>query len=256
MADDDLIYSRELLRRCRHTYPQFVHFIDVAEMSAPAMEALAGKWRGESIVPALPLQRRPLSLHVRCAIFAVLATFRGVELTEGLARELEADALFPAATIARAELELVGLTARARQLLPQAAAEPLDPMRLHRATFRLLFGSRQLAGPGLARNFPTSELINAGKQQLGDHFGEDYGLLSEIAHPNSLVLWFADPAAGDLVSFERRGISEANMEILLKVCGQGIRLIGHNCQWLIEWSAANDVELPFIPADPDTPAAS
>lgn len=180
---EDLVYPRRLFHRCRRDHPELNHFMDEAEMSTGAMDALADMWRRNTIDDKLPLAGRPLSLHVRCAMFATLATLRSVDLTEGLARELESDALFPAASIARSSLELVGLTASARQRIPEAAAEPTDVRHLHVVTFRYLLGSRQLSNVGLPTHFSIPDLVGAAKEQLGDHFGEDYGLLSDVSHP-------------------------------------------------------------------------
>jgi hypothetical protein len=54
-----------------------------------------------------------------------------VSLAEGPAREIESAALFPAGAVARAPLELVGLTSRARKTIPAAAAKPADAQPLH-----------------------------------------------------------------------------------------------------------------------------
>jgi hypothetical protein len=247
---EPLIYPRDFLSKTRVRLPQYSDFIDEAEIAASVAEAMAGRWRDELIVPVLPLAGKPLSLRIRCAVFSVLVSQRGTSLPEGLARELEADAFFPAAAVARSLMELLGLTALARQRIPEARVEPLDVERLHKETFRFLFGSRQFQHLGAPTNFLIPDLLEAAQEQLGSHFGGDYGMLAEIAHPNSVVLWAMQPGES-APRFEIQGINDANAELLLKVCGQGLRAILHNCTWPVDWSTENDVALPFVEAKGD-----
>src|SRR5690349_13988530 len=114
MSGDDLIYPRQLLSSSRVRFPKFVDLIDEAEMNVPAMESLADHWHDETRTE-IPFDGTPPSAAALCRLFSVVAVYRGVELAEGLARELEADALYPAGSIARSLLELVGLTSLARR---------------------------------------------------------------------------------------------------------------------------------------------
>ena len=89
----------------------------------------------------------------------------------------------------------------------------------------------------MPRHFRISELIEAAKDQLGEHLGDDYALLSEMTHPNSLVVMSTNAETMEIAA-SGSGISHANAELLLKICAQGIRAIGHNAQWLLDWSAS------------------
>jgi hypothetical protein len=208
--------------------------IDEAERAVPSMRA-ASKYRLEKGVnPLLPIQPAGQTLVLRCAVFAVAITERGVQLSEGIAREVEADALFPAAAIARSQLELIGLSSLVRQRVEELAS---DVDALAEFTLRMLFASRSLPG---AAHFAISDLVNAAKRQLGEHFGDDYGLLSELAHPNAMIIWAAHHIAD---SVSPPTIDEDRAMLLVKVAGQGLTALGNNAGLTLSWARAHDVFL-------------
>jgi hypothetical protein len=106
-------------------------------------------------------------------------------------------------------------------------------------TARLLFSGRSL--PNQARHFATPDLIAAAKGELGDHFGHDYALLSDLAHPNALLVWGSDRL--ERAGSEARSVTEAQAELLAKVAGQGLRAVGHNALNLLDWALEHDTFL-------------
>lgn len=238
---DGVIYPRRFLPRLRALHPGFIDLIVEAEMSVAAVEALASTWRSTYLNPLLPLTARKFSAGELCSMFSVLAAQRSVALADGLARELEGNALFPAAAIARAHLEVVGLTSLAKEevtsVLPNEVGDVLLELLLGPALMKK--SEKRHRSPEQLR----AGVMRAAKRQLGQHFGGDYGFLSEIVHPHGLVLFGADHDLGTL-TFEPGGISSGAAELLIKVCGQGTRWVGHNCQWLLDWSHPAYGEVP------------
>lgn len=110
VADAEFISLPNLLPQARERFPTYKTFMDEADRSVAVAQRKIIDWRNEFIDPVLPIEGKPLSLQIRCAIFAALVTQRAVSLAEGLAREIEALALFPAGAVGRAQVELVGLT--------------------------------------------------------------------------------------------------------------------------------------------------
>lgn len=239
-SSGEAIGYRELLGVSRSRYPALREAIDEAENVVPAGQVLADAWIRDHIRPGLPIRPTGQRLVMRVALFATLATQRGVQLSESLVRELAANSLFGCSAIARAQLELVGLTALAREELESLTG---DAATLEQATARLLFAARSL--PTGERNYVISDLIDAAKRQLGEHFGADYGYLSDLSHPNAIAVFgshlIIDPNLGALQ------VSEERAELLVKVAGQGLHAILHNTLRLVEWAMAHDTLLVPTP---------
>lgn len=237
MNSEDTIYPRVLFRRCRAAYPEHSAYMDQAELDIVGVEATAQDWRRQYLDPIGPQLGRPSSLHTRCAMFSVVVAFRSVDLTEGLSRELEADAIFSCGSLARSQLELLGLSALAAQKLPEMFS---DAVELDDFTMRLLFASRRFSDLGFPKHFTTNELIKAGAERAGAILHDDYSLVTEVAHPNNLLGWLFD-ADSDAIRFERRPIDSAFAELLLKICAHGLRMIARNTILLIDWAEENNL---------------
>jgi hypothetical protein len=233
---DPTIHAEALFEITRRRYPLLEELVNEAEMVVPALRALARQWWRQHVEPLLPVQPTGQTLLLRVGLFAVLATERAVQLAEAIAREVEADSLFGSAAVARSQLETIGLTIYAYEELQRIVSDPgaLEPL-----TARLLLSSRSL--PTQDRHFATRDLIAAAKNQLGDHFGNDYGLLSDLVHPNALLVWGSERL--ERASSEARSVTEAEAELLVKVAGQGLRAVGHNALNLLDWALEHDTFL-------------
>src|SRR4051794_28141449 len=115
-------------------------------------------------------------LSGRIKLLAVLMAERGFSLAEGLAAEIEADRLFPSATIARSLMELVGLAVIVRNRMARLTSiDAAERDALHTDTGQYLLASRSLPAVQSVQSVKT--LINAAKERYGEAFGEDYGFL-------------------------------------------------------------------------------
>jgi len=236
---DRILYPRSLFVRCRAAYPASSEHMDEAEMTLSGLEASAEGWRVGIIDPLLPITSRPTLLSDRCAILCTLIAYRTVELGEGLAREVEANALFPAGAVARSLLEMMGLSALARQRFQTFEAVG-DHSGLDDESIRLLLASRYFGDARAPRHFTTGELIDAGANQLGPELRSEYGFLSDLAHPNSLLMWAANHE-DRMLGFDRPGIAPTMAGTLLNICGPGASVVARNCLTLVEWSQEHDV---------------
>jgi hypothetical protein len=246
LTDDSLVWLREFLGPTQARYAgspidTIPELIDESQRAAAALEALARRWRQDRLETEVFAHGTPPPLRVRCSTIAVMAGLRGTELADGLARELDADALFPAAAIARSLLELVGLSCFWREHVPRLRREDTDGLDV--LTLRILLGSRTLADQGLMSNFGIPELMASAKDQMGGHVGLDYGHLCDLAHPNLLARNAID--RDGTLSFRRSGIDDAEAELLLKICGQGTRRIAHNAVWLLDWVDVPGTDMDF-----------
>jgi hypothetical protein len=157
VADADFIHLHNLLPHSRDRFPSYRTFIDEADRSVTIAQRKITDWGTEIIDPELPIERKPLSLRIRCAIFGVLVTQRAVSLAEGLAREIEAAALFPAGAVARAQVELVRADQPRSQTIPAAAAKLPDA---NRSTSRPSAISSVSAASAQALSRGTSTFVN------------------------------------------------------------------------------------------------
>jgi hypothetical protein len=239
--DEPLTYPREFLER---TQLQFLDQIstdlfDEARFAVPVAETLAGTWREAWLVGRTALEVRG-SLLGRCALFGTLACLRVVELADGLVREIDANALYPASAVGRSVLELVGLTAYAREQLP--LLRDADPKELGALCDRLVVGSRAFADVVGHRHFATGPLIEAAKRQVGESFGDWYLHCSDLTHPNILARAIFE--ADGTLSYGNFGIDVAEAELLVMIAGTGAHAVVHNCQWLIDWAGEWDLRFP------------
>lgn len=246
LTDDSLVWLRESLGPTQARYAgssieTIPELIDESQRAAAALEALARRWRQDRLETEVFTEGSPPPLRVRCSTIAVMAGLRGTELADGLARELDADALFPAAAVARSLLELVGLSCFWREHIPRLRSEDTDGLDV--LTLRILVGSRTLAEHGLMSNFTISETMAAARAQMGEHVGLDYAHLCDLAHPNLLARNIFDRDGAR--TFGRSGIDDAEGELLLKICGQGTRRIAHNALWLLDWVDVPGTDMEF-----------
>jgi hypothetical protein len=83
------------------------------------------------------------------------------------------------------------------------------------------------------------KVIRAAQAVLGSHVADDYELLSALAHPVGLVLW-----TGDAARLPAASITEAQAELLAKVIGSGLHVVGHNALAMLDLAAEWTVQLP------------
>lgn len=206
-------------------------------MAVPAMRMVARSWWREYIRPLLPVSPEGQSLVLRVAVLSAAITDQAVQLSEAIAREMEADSFLGAAAAGRSQLERIGLLAYAREHLTEATG---DTTRLEALTTRFLFASKSLdtGEPVL----PTGKLIEAAHAQLGGDFRGDYAYLSDLTHPNAPIVWSPDLVLGSQHG-DGLAVTEERAELLLKLVGAGVHAVAHNAIQLIEWAVAHDVFL-------------
>jgi hypothetical protein len=187
-------------------------------------------------------------LSGRVGLICLLVAERALSLGEGLAAEIEADRLFPAASVARSLMELVGRLVHLRaQLTVPRSADPPNLAALRQETVSFLLASRSLdlaSVPALVR-VNTPSMINAAKARFGEAFGQDYGFLSDIAHPNASAVFglSGEEEASILTVIRRPPITEYQAEVLVKVLAIGLQSINHDVLNLMEWASSNDLSL-------------
>jgi len=236
----DAVFPKIVFSRLRAEHPALSEAIDTCERNLGMAEAFPEHWRAEFLTPT-PAR---YNLKERCAVMATAWLDRASILGDGLAHELEASRLFSAAAIARSMLELVGLcVVGPPELVDLVEGSPTDVEPIHLLTIKLLLATRSIDRPSQPAVYRIDRLINAAKERFGDHFGEDYGFLSDLSHPNASGIWGARSADDDLF-FERPSVNEGQAELMLKVLHAGLHSVARDCLTLIEWSVDHDVELP------------
>ncbi|MGH3627135.1 MAG: hypothetical protein ACRDRL_06805 [Sciscionella sp.] len=117
-----------------------------------------------------------------------------------------------------------------------------DIPRLDRATRQGLFSApKDLGGdPGIGGfPMPTGRLVQAGKQIFGDHFHDDYTLLSALVHPVGLAIW-----SGDMINLPTPSVTEEQAEVFVKVIADGLHSTGHHALALLDVANQSSVVLP------------
>jgi hypothetical protein len=86
-----LVIPEDLFPRTRGRFPALLQLIDEAELAMPGMDVLADKWYRDCVAPQMPVHPSGQTLLFRLALFSVAVTRRGIQLSEAIAREVEAD---------------------------------------------------------------------------------------------------------------------------------------------------------------------
>ncbi len=232
--------------RARAAYPTLKEELDKAEWELGVAEAML-EYRFHELLPSpfrAAVEGRQLSGRV--VLMVVLAAERGMSLGEGLAAELEGGRLFPAASIARSMMELAGLLVVVRGRLSEIwETDPTNAHALHEETMRFLLASRSMPVGTSSSVVRTADMINAARERYGDAFGEDYGFLSDLVHPNASgafgLEWLDDAAT--VAVLRRPPIGEAQAEVLVKILAVGLHSVNHDALWLAEWAQDKDLAL-------------
>ncbi len=152
--------------------------------------ALTADWRSVRLPHWLPLTRNANSLEARCTAYVILASERSLAHCRAAARAIEQLDPFVAGTLCRAHLENLAHVIHLRRKIDVALGEPSrDIDALDRITREALFSSPDgIPGPNPGGySLGVGRLVDAISCDFGDHFCEDYQLLSALTHPVNLI---------------------------------------------------------------------
>jgi hypothetical protein len=245
-VSEPTVLPKVVFERARTAYPSVRGKLDDAEWQLGGADAMLDYY----FRPALP---EPFRAGVECLTFSgrvtfiyVLAFERATQLAEGLASEIENGRLFPAATIARALMEMVGLVASATDKLRHLrAADPLDVRALSRETALLLLSNGNL----VPEHYPTRKIgkLIAAAERRSPGFKETYGYLCDLTHPNALAALGAEFTEGSNLSIVRRPpITPENADLLVTAIVLGLHSISKEAATTIDWSRENEADLVVL----------
>jgi hypothetical protein len=128
-----------------------------------------------------------------------------------------------------------------RKIQVALAGRSPDVEALDRVTREALFSSPDgIPGPNPGGySVSVGRLLNAAKVVLGDHFQQDYQLLSALAHPVGLIMWSRDYDTAQPAS-----LTEELAELLLKVITDGLHVAGHDALEILDAVQRTNIGLP------------
>lgn len=223
-------------------WPALADWCSRASTNVAGIGALTAEWRSRKLAPWLPLTRNVNSLEARCAAYVILASERSLAHCRAAAGAIEQLDPFVAGTLCRAHMENLAHLLRVRGTIEVALnRSPRDIEALDRITREALFsGPDGIPGPNPGGySIGVGRLVEAARRMLGDHFREDYQLLSALAHPVGLITWSAD-----YDNAERALLTEAVAELLLKVLADGLHVVGHHALAIMDATQGKNIELP------------
>jgi hypothetical protein len=250
---EDYVEVVDLLPNTKERWPSLIERADEASTNIAGTKKLIFRWRRDLLPMSLPISEHHRSLSARLMWFAILICERSFDLCCGVVEALEGQRPFSAASTARAEVEIVGQAVGLEKEITGLLSQPEPDVRqLDRVTRQALFSTpRSLGGPG-AGGFPDAvgRLVAAGQREFGDHFEDDYGFLSALAHPVALVVW-----TGDTDSLPTSTVTEALAELFVKIVADGAAAVARSALELMDHAQQSDVTLPEgrIPSEDQLP---